>query len=155
MSRFADPFATDTFEWEGPCQCPDSPHERDTAEFRTQLGASAMARIGRAELEAAVRMDPFASHRQLVLETVTSWNLLWPNPFPKTDQDKGTYKAVVPVPINESTVGEMDEAIVPLAEHIDRVLTGASPPNDSGAPLPESSQGSASNTRTRTRKRTT
>ena len=76
MSRFADPLASRLVPL-GACQCPGTPHEQDEATIRYEIGGSALARIGRAEIEGAVRMDPMAAYRQTVFETVESWNLLW------------------------------------------------------------------------------
>ena len=30
--RFANPFRTETYTFPGPCSCPGSPHEQDTAD---------------------------------------------------------------------------------------------------------------------------
>lgn len=145
MSRFAD-IASLARASLGACQCPGTPHDEDFAMYRTQLGASALARIGRAELEGAVQHDPLAAHRQLVVESVVSWNLLWldPNGDPE-DADR----KVVAVLINDSTVELLDESITPLAAEIDAAISGGPSPNASGAPSRASSRGSASRTRTK------
>jgi hypothetical protein len=146
MSRFADAYSTTTIPL-GPCDCPGTPHERDEAVARTELGASAKARVGRAEIEGAVQHDPLAAHRQLVLETVISWNLLWLAPA----TDDGAERVAVPVPITPATVAELDrDTLVPLAEAIDKFTADGSPPNASGAPSPASPRGSASRIRTKT-----
>ena len=121
MSRFADPAATADIDL-GACQCPGTPHEADTATVRWDLGASALARIGRAELEGAVAMDPMAAYRQVILETVTSWNLL---------DAKGN-----PAPITVSSVSELDvETLRTIAERADKLIEGKGTlPNDSGGP---------------------
>lgn len=80
MSRFADP--EDRIEVElGPCECPDTPHRRDTAVIRRQLGYAAMGRIGMAGIAEGRNgaIDPTATMRSLLLESVVSWNLLGPD----------------------------------------------------------------------------
>lgn len=142
MSRFADPTATANIDL-GACQCPGTPHEADTATVRWDLGASALARIGRAEIQGAVDMDPMAAYRQVVLETVTGWNLLTAD---------GTPAAITP-----ATVAELDvETLKTIAEQADGLIQNrGSLPNGSGAPSAASSRGSASRTRTQTRRRGT
>lgn len=144
MSRFADITALSRYSL-GACQCPGTPHDEDYAMYRTQLGASALARIGRAHIEGAVQHDPLAAHRQLVLESVAEWNLLWLDP-----SDDGKDRAVVPVPINAATVELLDDSIVALANAID-AANGGPAPNGSGAPSRASSRGSASRARTTTK----
>lgn len=141
MSRYADPLAVREVSL-GACQCPGTPHETDTATIRWQISGSAMARIGRAELERSVNLDPFAAYRQTVWETLVSWNLLWLDP---SYQGKGERKAV-PIPINPSTIGELDDGTLRvLAETADQLISSeGSLPNDSGAPSAESSPESAS-----------
>ena len=153
MTRFGDPLATKTVPI-GACQCPGTPHEVDEATLRYDIGGSALARIGRAELEGAVRLDPFAAYRQMVLETVESWNLVWPDP---TWNGNGTGRKVVPVPITAGSVGELDEGtLVALAKLADALIENeGSLPNAPGAPSAASSHGSASPTRKRTRTPTT
>ncbi len=124
--RFADPHATREYVF-GPCQCPGAPHEQDTAEVLLRVSPSAKARIGRAELEGAVRLDPLAAHRQMVLEGVVRWNLLWPDPNGK---ENGSAKPLA-VPINAASV-ELLEDLVPLAEWIDKLWEGSDP--NSAAP---------------------
>ena len=148
MSRFADPSATQVLAI-GACQCPGTPHERDEATVRWQLGASALARIGRAELEGAVRLDPMAAYRQTILEAVVSWNLLTLGP-----ETKGKERPAVAVPITPATVAELDtDTLTTLAEGIDAlVATEGQLPNAFGAPSAASSPGSASHRRTRSPK---
>lgn len=142
MSRFADPNRTEVVPL-GACQCPGTPHERDEATVRYQLGASALARIGAAGLTAARSRDPYAAYRQLLVECVVTWNLQVP------DEDGDP----TPVPVTPATVAEMDEAtLVPLAEAIDNLIqTKGALPNASGAPSPASPRGSASQPPTKTR----
>jgi len=134
--RFANPFQTETYVF-GPCSCPGSPHEQDTADVLVRVSPSAKARIGRAELEGAVRLDPLAAHRQMVVEGVVRWNLLWPDPEAK---DPATAKGI-PVPVNAASV-ELLEDLVPLAEWIDRLWDGADP--NSAAPSRALRRGSKS-----------
>lgn len=144
MSRFADIAALSRYSF-GACQCPGTPHDEDFAMYRTQLGASALARIGRAHIEGAVQHDPLAAHRQLVIEAVAEWNLLWLDP-----SSDGEDRPVVPVPINAATVELLDDSIVAFANAID-AANGGPAPNGSGAPSRASSRGSASRARTKTK----
>ena len=146
FGRFADPNRTEEFVFPGACRCPGTPHEQDTARVRVMIGSSAKARIGRAELEGAVRLDPLAAHRQVVLEGVTSWNLLWPNPNSEEDDP-----APVPVPINEGTIELLGDDLLPLAEFADGLWSGGPVPNASGAPSRGLRSGSASPTRRKIR----
>lgn len=151
MSRFADPRATATVDL-GPCGCPGSPHDRDEAVLRWQLGASALARIGRAELGGAVERDPMAAYRQTVLETVVSWNLLWLDPI-----DEEPDRKAVPVPIIPSVIAEMDvDTLRTIAEKADELIQSRGAlPNASGGPSPASPRGTASRTPTARVKRGT
>jgi hypothetical protein len=147
MTRFADPLATATVVL-GPCQCPGTPHEQDEATIRTQLGASALSRIGRAEIDGAVRGDHFAAYRRLVLEATQSWNLLWPNPAIENEDDE---RKPVPVPINEATVELLDnDTLRTLAETIDGYTNSGPDPNDSGGRSPGSRRPRRSSTPTST-----
>lgn len=143
MSRYADPLAVREVSL-GACQCPGTPHETDTATIRWQISGSAMARIGRAELERAVNLDPFAAYRQTIWETLVSWNLLWLDP---SWQGSGERKTL-PIPINPSTIAELDEqTLKSLAEAADELIsTKGTLPNESGAPSADSSPESASPT---------
>lgn len=136
MSRFADPSAVETIPL-GKCECPGTPHEQDEATVRWDLSASALARIGQAQLTAAAKGDPFAANRQLILEAVVSWNL----------QVLHDGKPVT-VPLVPATIAELDEdTLLPLAEAVDNLIEAKGRlPNASGAPLPASPQESASPT---------
>lgn len=137
VRRFADPNRTETYAFPGPCQCPGSPHEQDTAQVLVRVSPSAKARIGRAELEGAVRLDPLAAHRQMVLEGVVSWNFLWPDPSASDPETA----AGVPVPVNAASV-ELLEDLVALAEWIDRLWDDGDP--NSAAPSRALRRGNAS-----------
>lgn len=138
--RFADPSKVETVPL-GPCQCPGTPHERDEAVIRWDLSASALARVGQAQMLAGA--DFYAPYRALIVESVASWNLqVLHNGEPVT------------VPIVPATVAELDEATLDtLGEAIDALISGkGSLPNASGAPSAESPQESASPTPTSTPK---
>jgi hypothetical protein len=141
MSRFADPAATQSVTL-GPCECPGTPHGQDEAVVRWQLGASALARVGAAELSSS-RGDVYASWRQLIVEATVSWNL-------QTEYEG----KVVAVPVTAATVAELDEAtLTTLATAIDEAIQAKGVlPNGSGAPSPASPRESASPTRRPTRK---
>lgn len=148
MSRFADPSATTVVDL-GPCQCPGTPHDKDEVTVRTELGASALARVGRAEINAAVTGDHFASYRQLVLEAATDWNLLVLS-APVSDDDE---RIVVPAPINMHWVEQLDEPTLrAIAEAIDEHTSGGPNPNASGARLRGSRRARRSSTPTTTPK---
>lgn len=146
MSRFADPIKVEVISL-GACQCPGTPHEQDEATVRWDLGASALARIGRAELDRVRTRDPMIAWRQLVIEAVASWNLLLP----------GEDGAGVPAPIIPAVVAELDDGTLrALATAIDNLIESRGKlPNASGAPSVASSPGSASPARKQTRKPTT
>lgn len=143
VGRFANPFRTEAYAFPGACRCPGSPHEQDTADVLVQVSSSAKARIGRAELEGVVQLDPLRAHRQMVVEGVVRWNLLWPDPEAK-DPEKA---AALPVPVNAASA-ELLEDLVPLAEWIDRLWDGADP--NSAAPSRGLRRGSKSPARRKT-----
>jgi hypothetical protein len=150
MSRFADPAAVAVIDL-GACQCPGTPHERDEATVRWDISGSALARIGRAELDRSVMHDPFAAYRQTVKETLVSWNLLILSPGEEEDRKP------VPAPIHEFAIDELDgETLRLIATGADELITHKGTlPNRSGALSAESSPESASHTRKRTPKPTT
>lgn len=148
MSRFADPSLTATVDL-GACQCPGTPHDRDTVEVRTELGASALARVGRAEINAAVTGDHFASYRQLVEEAAIEWNLLHLSPAMSDDEER----IAIPAPINKFTIELLDELTLrAIAEAIDQHTSGGPDPNGSGARLRGSRRARQSVTQTTTQK---
>ena len=137
MSRFADPTAIETVPL-GACQCPGTPHERDEAVVRWDLGASALMRIGQAQMGRGA--DFYAPYRALILEAVVSWNLqVLHNGEPVT------------VPLAAATIAELDESTLDtLGEAIDALIENKGKlPNPSGASSPASSRGSASRTPTK------
>lgn len=140
MSRFADPSKVAVVKL-GPCECPGTPHEQDEATVRWDLSASALARVGQAQMQKP--RDFYAPYRALIVEAVASWNLLvLHNGEP------------VPVPCVAATVAELDEATLDkLGAAIDDLIEKqGAVPNDSGAPSAESPQASASPTPTKTPK---
>lgn len=138
--RFADPSKVETVPL-GACQCPGTPHEQDEALVRWDLSASALARVGQAQMLAPT--DFYAPYRALIVEAVASWNLLI------LYNDKP-----VPAPIVPAVVAELDEATLDtLGEAIDALIEAkGAVPNASGAPSPASPRGSASRTPRTTRK---
>lgn len=138
MSRLSDPSAVETIDL-GPCQCPGKPHERDEAVVRFQLSGSALARIGRAELERSVSLDPYAAYRQTAVECLVSWNLVW-------EMGDAEDRRVMPVPLIPATIAELDSTtLTTIAETADKLIQGnGTLPNVSGAPSRASSRGSAS-----------
>jgi hypothetical protein len=143
VSRFVDP--NDTTEVVvGPCECPDTPHSRDVATIRRQLGYAALGRIGLAALAEGQNgyIDPTATRRKLLEESITSWNFLGPDGEP--------------VPVSAFAISELDQATVEfLAEKIDeQSRLREALPNGSGARSRGSSRASASRTRTSNRKST-
>jgi len=138
VGRFAHPNRTQEYTLPGGCTCPGQPHERDWAKGLVGISASAKARIGRAEIEGAVRLDPLAAHRQTVLEGITEWNLLWPDP----SADDPETAAAIPVLINEATVALLNESLVALAEWLDGLWQDADP--NSAAPSRALRRGSGS-----------
>lgn len=140
MTRFADPSKVSVVPL-GACQCPGTPHTQDEATIRWDLSASALARVGQAQLLAG--SDFYAPYRALIVESVASWNLMvLHNGEP------------VPVPVVPATVAELDEATLDmLGEAIDKLIADkGAVPNGSGAPSAESPQESASPTPTTTPK---
>lgn len=148
VSRFANPRATRTYTFPGPCQCPGQPHEADTAVVIVRPSASALARIGAADITGTMRGDPLAANRQTILEGVSSWNLLMPDPA-IDDADEAAAKPV-PAPVTPTVVGLLDASLVPLSEWIDDLWNGPVPNSD--APSPESRRGSESRRQTKTQK---
>jgi hypothetical protein len=164
MSRFADPTLTAVVVI-GECQCPGTPHASaivpglppgesatgDYAVVRTRLGGSAMGRIGRAELDAALG-DHFASYRRTILEATLRWNLMWEDPTWDAEESTEAERPVVPAPITDASIELLDaDTLRILAEAIDSHL-GESPGNASAAPSRESRQARRSRTRTQSQK---
>lgn len=136
MSRFADPRATRTVDL-GACECPGTPHSSDWAKVRSDLSDPECAILLRIDLQSE------QEQAETIAPFVAEWNLLGPDgTLAAIDADalfslKGpTLKAI------GSALGEV------LRENLHL-------PNPSGAPSPASSRGSASRTRTATRRRGT
>lgn len=142
MSRFLD-LDTTTVSL-GACQCPGTPHEEDSAEVYTTLGWDDLVDVGEAPSEGAGR-------RLLVTRAVARWNLVH-------EVEVNGKPTIMPVPIVEATVRLLDSAtLAALAEAVNAAYEAARAPvpNDSGAPLADSSQESAPRGRTKTQKPTT
>jgi hypothetical protein len=104
----------------GPCECPGTPHQRDTAEVYTALCWDDLVDVGLAPTEGAAR-------RLLVTRAIASWTLL-------DAEDGGEPR---PVPITEETVRRLSPATVTkIAEAVGEAYAAAiaPPPNPSGAP---------------------
>ena len=119
MSRFIAPVnepLTRTVSL-GPCECPGSPHEEDTAEVYRVLGWDDLVDIGTADSDGA-------SRRILVTRAVASWSL-------EERNGDGTNH---PVPVVEAVVRLLDPATLEkLAESVNEAYDKAK------APLPNAS----------------
>lgn len=132
MSRFANAAAVRTIVI-GPCQCPGSPHARDEAVVRTELGVEAIGIIGVAgwETSGGVAFDAVASKRKLLEIGIVRWNLL-------TDSGQ-------PAEPPAAFIGSLDEeTFESLATSLDGVIKRTPLPNGSGAPSVDGSPESAS-----------
>jgi hypothetical protein len=156
MARLADPSLIDRVTFPGACECPGTPHVHDEVTIRTQLGGSAMNRIGAQSIRSTAELDPLAVHRQVLLETALSWNLVWRDPsVDPPDEGEPDERPVVPVPLNELTVRELDgDALRALVREIDGRIRRTAP-KASGGRRRRSSSPTASPTRQPSRKRTT
>ena len=113
-----------------------------------QPSASALARIGAADITGTMRGDPLAANRQTVLEGVARWNLLMPDPAIDDAAEAAAHP--VPTPVTPTVVGLLDASLVPLSEWIDELWSGPGP--NSAAPSRASRRGSASRRPTKTQK---
>ncbi len=155
MARLADPSLIARLDL-GECGCPTAPHERDEATVRIRRGASALGRIGAQQVRSVAELDPLAAHRQLLEETLLSWNLVWRDPSEDPPgEGEEDERPIVPVPINRMTIAELDEdTIRGLARQInDRMVTSA--PKASGGRSRRSSSAKGSRRPSSRRKRTT
>lgn len=120
MSRFADPNATKEVDL-GPCQCPNTPHLRDTATVRTQLGTGARGRIAAAYGSGVVGSgDASQLALQALKECLLAWNLIGPDGKP--------------APITAESIEDLDgDTVSALFVPISELLNGrATLPNGSG-----------------------
>lgn len=122
-ARFINP-GTTTVDL-GPCQCPGTPHDRDTAEVREGLGWADLVDVRSA--------DRTPGQRALILVTraVASWTLL----------EADAEGRAVPVPVSEANVHRLDDATSDLlwpACYAAFEAAQAPLPNASGAPSPDS-----------------
>ncbi len=140
LSRFADPRRTSSVDL-GPCRCPGTPHGRDSAEVRVELGdgevRSALRRGGFRRSDAWNEAD---SDTECVVVATRSWTLLGEDgePLPITFEQADL--------LDEDTRTPLVAAAAAAAAW-DR----AELPNASGDPSPDSRQESGSRRR-RTRK---
>jgi len=122
VSRFADTNATKRFVL-GPCDCDDSPHDEDWMDLRTQLSGFELI-----ELQQAESIIPRL--RAVIVE----WNLL-----------DGTEAA----PIDDAHLSRLSlPTLNRIGEWWSEIAAGFVLPNESGAPSPNGSRGSASRIRT-------
>ena len=131
MSRFAT-IGTTTVDL-GPCQCPDTPHDRDSAEVYDVLGWDDLVDVRDRNRSAGSRALALVTH------AVASWTLLERN-------GTGTY----PVPVTEANVHRLDDPTSDLlwpACWAAFQAAEAPLPNASGAPSRPSRPASASRTR--------
>jgi hypothetical protein len=144
IGRFADPSVTATIDL-GPCRCPGTPHERDSAQVRSQIGDGEL----RSAYATAVRVDPdgeryfdeAAGDDAAAARFTRSWTLL--------------DAAGEPVPITPAWISRLDtETRTALLAPLNAAIAARSAPlpNGSGARSPGSSRASASRTPT-TRRR--
>ena len=152
IGRFADLDASDEVDL-GPCQCPGTPHERDSATYRTQWGdaerksifyAGAQIRVGaNGELVTGGTYDPELANNELLLRGLVSWTL--------------TGRKGAAVPITRSTVTALDEktrlTLLTALQKADALFRSGALPNASGARSRGSSRASASRIRTTPRQR--
>jgi len=127
MSRFIDAGAGREVDL-GPCDCPGTPHERDTATIRSQLSGSEIA-----VLQATPTGDELAAS-EAVTPLILSWNLLGPNG--EATDPTATLLRLLTAP-----------TLTAISEAISEVVTESTTlPNPSSAPSRASSRGSASRT---------
>ena len=137
VGRFADPTLTEPVDL-GPCRCPGTPHERDEATRRAEIGdGEAKAAFTAGWQSTGMEyMDWEAANDFLIARFVTSWNLV---------------DAVgEPIPITRQRASLLDEAtrLTLLGALNSSKRAGAPLPNGSGARSRASSRASASRTRT-------
>lgn len=149
---FAEPDVTDEVDL-GPCRCPGTPHDHDSATYRTQWGDAERKSIF--YTGAAIRLqadgtvvtdgtfDPEATNTELMARGVVSWTLL---------DDKGK-----PVPITRRMLTLLSEkprlALLTALQEADELFKGEPLPKASGARSPGSSPASASPNRAARRRK--
>jgi hypothetical protein len=135
LPRFADPEATVPVDL-GPCRCAGSPHERDTATVRAEIGDGELrSALSRGGFAGEGGFDGGAADDESIARFVLAWTF--------TDA-RGR-----PVPISRQAASLLDEAT--RSTLLDAIASAvgarAGPlPNGSGARSPDSSPASASRT---------
>jgi len=145
VSNRADPTATRTVyfdEWVArlpseqpivlpPCNCPGTPHQRDSATLLTRLGYA----IKGAAREATRRQGDAAGQIVLLARAVVAWNLVLPDGSPR--------------PVDVTEIGLLDDVTVQwLVDELDEAWSEDPLPNAPSAPSPDGSLESASPTPT-------
>ena len=135
LSRFADPRRTTPVDL-GPCRCPGSPHERDSATVRAEIGEGELRSALAAGLAATggAWYDGAAGDSESLARFTTSWTLL---------DEKGE-----PVPLSRAQADLLDEPtrdalLAAIADGV-TVRQAVALPLGSGAPSADSSPASAS-----------
>lgn len=138
MARFADLRKDNTRVVDlGPCECPDTPHERDSVEVYAELGYEALGKIQLAGLLADGRFSFYEAKIELLRLGIARWDL------------RGADGKVMQ--LNRGSIGLMRERdIEAIAKVLDEIVTaGEEPvPNASSAPSATGSAESASSTPT-------
>ncbi len=149
---FADPDTTDEVDL-GSCRCPGSPHDHDSATFRTQWGDGERKSIFYAGAGMRLRADgtigsdgtydPEATNNELLARGIVAWTLRDGNGEP--------------APITRRMVALLPEEarlkLLTALQEADALFRSGPLPNASGARSRGSSRASASRTRTTTRRR--
>jgi len=144
FGRFADDKATIEVDL-GPCRCPGTPHEQDSAQVRADIGdgEAKSVRVAGWQSTGMEYYDFEVANDAAVAKFTVSWTL------------RGKYDELVP--ITRRTVTLLDEATrLALLTEINRAFEerhGGALPNASGARSRGSSPASASRTRTTRRPR--
>lgn len=136
MTRFADPSATRTVDL-GTCECPGTPHPNDFIEIRSSLAPGECNAVF-----GITRLEP-RKQAAVLVDFLVRWNLNGADGEPMPLDADSLFLLDAP---SQQALGE---ALGEVA------VESATLPNRFGAPSPASPRGSASRTRTSTRKRGT
>jgi len=134
VGRRADPTRTTVVPL-GPCRCPGSPHDQDSAVVRAELGEGEMRSAStRGGYSAGPMFDGARSDAEWIATFTLSWTLL--------------DNAGEPIPITAAEAMLLDEEVyVGIMDELSQKSASATRrplPNASGAPSRDSSRGSAS-----------